>query len=186
MGFSIPLQQVAEKMGLRLEDVTRKVTLDLFTDVVNRSPVGNPELWIANESAGVGKSSREAYAEAAIAYNEANPRKRRVGTSAAAIAKALPLVAGKGYVGGRFRANWNVSVGTPDESTTDSTDKSRSMAEVLKTQTLPIGKVTYLTNALPYAVPLEHGHSTQAPSGMVRLAAISFSDKVNEAIREVK
>lgn len=77
-----------------------------------------------------------------------------------------------GYVGGRFRANWNVADSAPDTSTTDSIDANGS-ATLSEGQTkilsFKIGGTLYLTNSLPYAQPLEYGHSTQAPQGMVRL-----------------
>lgn len=38
-GFSIPLDQLAQKMGADLETVARKATLDLFNAVVRRTPV---------------------------------------------------------------------------------------------------------------------------------------------------
>lgn len=39
MSWSIPLDQLAKKTGLKLDTVARKVTLDLFTSVVQKSPV---------------------------------------------------------------------------------------------------------------------------------------------------
>jgi hypothetical protein len=38
-GWSIPLDRLARSAGLKLDTVTRKVTLDLFTAVVQKSPV---------------------------------------------------------------------------------------------------------------------------------------------------
>lgn len=38
-GWSIPLDVIAKKTGQKLDTVTRKVTLDLFTSVVQKSPV---------------------------------------------------------------------------------------------------------------------------------------------------
>lgn len=37
--WSIPIERLAERAGLKLDTVTRKVTLDLFTSVVQKSPV---------------------------------------------------------------------------------------------------------------------------------------------------
>ncbi|MBT2326123.1 HK97 gp10 family phage protein [Variovorax paradoxus] len=83
---------------------------------------------------------------------------------------------------GRFKANWNVTYGVPDYSTTASTDKGRADAEVAKVLTLAVGGVVWLANGLPYGPRLEHGYSQQAPAGMVRLAATEFSDYVQKAI----
>jgi hypothetical protein len=83
---------------------------------------------------------------------------------------------------GRFRANWNVSHNVINDSTTESVDQTRMEREVAKVLTYPAGGVVYLCNGLPYATALEHGHSTQTPNGMVRIAALEFSDYVQRAI----
>ena len=82
---------------------------------------------------------------------------------------------------GRFRANWNVSFGEPNYSTTASTNQTRG--EPAKALTLPIGGVTYLSNGLPYAGRLEYGWSKQAPAGMVRLSVREFDRFVRQAIK---
>lgn len=100
---------------------------------------------------------------------------------------------------GRFRANMNVSYGAPDVAVTNSTNGARGLQEVQKALTLPIGGVTYITNALPYAAVLEYGgypnppksptgktsggFSIQAPHGMFRLAALRYSEYVQKAIK---
>ncbi|MDH4432935.1 hypothetical protein QEP21_21635, partial [Pseudomonas shirazica] len=48
---------------------------------------------------------------------------------------------------------------------------------------LTIGQTAYIVNNLIYAVPLEYGHSTQAPKGMVRVTLDRFQGIVDEAIR---
>jgi len=80
---------------------------------------------------------------------------------------------------GRFRANWNVSFGTEDLSTTDATDKSGSstIAKGLATinQYAKLSQVIYVSNNLPYANRLENGWSKQAPQGMVALTLAELS-----------
>jgi hypothetical protein len=83
---------------------------------------------------------------------------------------------------GRFRANWNVSHNVINDSTTESVDQTRMEREVAKVLTYPAGGVVYLCNGLPYATVLENGSSVQAPAGMVRIAALEFSDYVQRAI----
>lgn len=83
---------------------------------------------------------------------------------------------------GRFVANWNTSYATPNAATTQSTDQARGLAEAALAATLPVGNVVYLSNGLPYARRLEYGYSKQAPSGMVRLAALEFDQYVQRAI----
>lgn len=38
-GWSIPIERIAERAGLQLDTVARKVTFDLFSSVVEKSPV---------------------------------------------------------------------------------------------------------------------------------------------------
>lgn len=89
----------------------------------------------------------------------------------------------KGYVGGRLRANWNVSLDAPDESTSDAIDKTgaptiarggRAMSEADGKRDI------WMVNALPYAIPIEYGHShMQAPAGMVRVSVTEWQQYVN-------
>lgn len=82
---------------------------------------------------------------------------------------------------GRFRANWNISYGTPVQTISDATDKSGSGAIQRGTAvglTFPIGQTVWITNALPYALPLEYGSSKQAPNGMVRRTQAEFQGLV--------
>ncbi|MNT90915.1 hypothetical protein D3C72_2319290 [compost metagenome] len=46
-----------------------------------------------------------------------------------------------------------------------------------------VGQMAYLINNLPYAIPLEFGHSNQAPNGMVRVTIARFQQIVEQAIR---
>jgi hypothetical protein len=84
---------------------------------------------------------------------------------------------------GRFRANWNVSRGAPDASTTASTNQGRATIEVTKALSYPVGGVVWLTNGLPYARRLEHGWSGQAPAGMVRLSVLQYQSFLKDAIK---
>ena len=83
----------------------------------------------------------------------------------------------KNYVGGRFRGNWQVSFDIPITNEIDRIDPTGM--EALKEGIEQIGKFTadvksvYFTNNLSYSVELELGHSTQAPNGMVRVAALN-------------
>lgn len=96
------------------------------------------------------------------------------------------LVAGQGYVGGRFRGNWQFSIDSPATEELDRIDPSGSeaiTALITQVQALTIGQTAYIVNNLPYAIPLEYGHSTQAPAGMVRVTLANFQRIVDEAIR---
>lgn len=93
----------------------------------------------------------------------------------------------KGYVGGRLRGNWQVTVGDPPSGEIDTIDPTGQIS-VMRAQTViseaHCGPPIYIINNLPYAIPVEYGHSKQAPEGMVRLAAIEFQNIVNQAARE--
>lgn len=87
---------------------------------------------------------------------------------------------------GRFRGNWQFSLMTPGNSTTTNVDPTGAETLgriVAESGAFAAGQVAYITNSLPYAIPLEHGHSTQAPSGMVRITLARFQQIVNEAVR---
>lgn len=91
----------------------------------------------------------------------------------------------KGYVGGRLRANWNVSLVAPDTTTTDAIDKdggatvNRGSAEIGQADGI---KDIWMMNSLPYAIPIEYGHSgVQAPAGMVRVSVAEFQAFVDQA-----
>ncbi|MFY0682614.1 MAG: HK97 gp10 family phage protein [Thalassovita sp.] len=78
---------------------------------------------------------------------------------------------------GRFRANWQVAVGSIPSGILELEDKSGT-ATVSKADAasagLKAGDVIYLVNNLPYAQLLEDGSSKQAPAGMVGLSVQEF------------
>ena len=162
--------------GMVEEDVGKRqrvVAMALLSEVVRRSPVGNPELWAINETA--------------VQYNKAvNNWNSSLYDDAANLTKTGRLKKGlkvndgmdvkkpKGYVGGTFRASHLVSIGTPDYSEPDGPDKEGSAtinAGNGVIATAPAYSVIYIQSNLPYSVPLEQGHSKQAPAGVY---AVSF------------
>jgi hypothetical protein len=79
---------------------------------------------------------------------------------------------------GRARANWQATLGAPAVGTVDSEPGKRAS---LTSTTGRNGQVIagykggpnaaiFLTNNLPYIVPLNNGHSGQAPAGFVERA----------------
>lgn len=142
--FTLAISQFVEKAKAAPALVVRKATIELFSAVVLRTPVGNPDLW-------------------------AGP-------------------APKGYVGGRLRANWIVSFDRPDPATTGAIDKTgqATIGKGITVITRADGEHDiYMTNNLPYALPVEYGHSKQAPAGMVRVSIAEFSQFVENAVREL-
>lgn len=99
-----------------------------------------------------------------------------------------------GYVGGRFRANWNLGIGSVDLSTTFATDRSAKGGNggattahiVSQIPEQASGKVYFLSNSLPYAQRLEDGWSRQAPQGIVSRTAVEFQTIVDESVAAAK
>lgn len=73
---------------------------------------------------------------------------------------------------GRARANWNLSLSTPDTSVSDST--VRKHYDALLGVSLTKDNVSYISNYLHYIYELEHGKSNQAPQGMVTVSMIEI------------
>lgn len=87
---------------------------------------------------------------------------------------------------GRFKGNWQVTVGSPSNQSINTVDKSGHetiAALVAEVSKLEAGQVAYVVNNLLYGIPLEYGHSDQAPAGMVQITLARFQQIVDEAIR---
>lgn len=75
---------------------------------------------------------------------------------------------------GRFRGNWQQTLGSPASGTLEVLDKSGGptiTAGEAVLSAVPAFSVTWLVNNLDYAVALEKGHSKQAPRGMLAVTA---------------
>lgn len=72
---------------------------------------------------------------------------------------------------GHFINNWLVSVGGPNGDTVPipGSLQGQSMAAIAAYTSIEGWPVIYIQNNLPYANRLEHGHSGQAPAGMVAI-----------------
>lgn len=95
----------------------------------------------------------------------------------------------KGYVGGRFRANWQLGIGAAPVGVLDAIDQSEDGEDTRNKilNDLPkmnaAGKIYWLVNNLPYAERLEKGWSyEQAPNGMVGLAIADWQNIVDKAV----
>ena len=83
------------------------------------------------------------------------------------------------YVGGAFRSNWFLSINEPSNETTDSTrEGAQRLAEVRKIATDKYSSSYWLTNNTPQAVPIEAGHSTQAPNGVIAPQQVLVNSKI--------
>ena len=189
MSFSLDLAAFIEKAKGNTELVVRKVSLQLISAVIKRSPVGNPELWAANKTA-------TEYNLEVLRYNNelrqdpANLNKAGRLRKGLKVNDSMDLVSGKGYVGGRFRGNWQVSFSTkaigelPDiDARGDNTIAAAN--GVLLGFTSDVGTI-WAVNNLPYGPRLEfEGWSSQAPAGMVRVSVNEFQQYVNQVVREL-
>ena len=76
---------------------------------------------------------------------------------------------------GNARNNWQCTIGAPFVGE----DASGSDEQILRTIPHRAGSVVYLTNNVRYIQPLEYGHSTKAPNGMVRINVARFEGLLN-------
>jgi len=204
-GFAEAIRAFAEQAEQALDATFREIVIEIGSSVIRMSPVGNPELWAANV-AHRAKATRAAddydfkvaVRNTLINLNQDNFTKAGKLRRGVKYAKPLTktereqnfatngLVAGQNYLGGRFRGNWQFSIDSPATEELDRIDRlgNSTIAELLgQVQSLTIGQTAYIVNNLPYAIPLEYGHSTQAPAGMVRVTLTNFQRIVDEAIR---
>lgn len=204
-GFAESIRAFAEQAQQALDATFREIVIEIGSSVIRMSPVGNPEIWaanVANREARTAEADR--YDAKVAARNEAisqNPSNfTKSGNLKRGVRYAKPLtkterdqnffvnglLTGQGYIGGRFRGNWQFSIDSPATSELDRIDPSGNeaiSALLNQVQALTIGQTAYIVNNLPYALPLEYGHSTQAPGGMVRVTLANFQRIVDEAIR---
>lgn len=94
--------------------------------------------------------------------------------------KYTPRKAPKGYVGGRSRGNWQISVGKPGNSSVVDFDQSVSHEDPVgaaqeaeafsNAAKAKFGQTIWIYNNVRYIKRLEDGWSTQAPIGMVAVS----------------
>lgn len=203
--FAENIRDFAERAQAGIDATIREIVIEIGSSVIRMSPVGNPEIWAenvihrqANTRAADDYDFKVAVRNTIINLNESNFTKAGKLRKGVKYAKPLTkterdqnfnvngLVAGKDYVGGRFRGNWQFSIDTPSDGVLDQIDVSGNVSiAVLKAQvqSLTAGQTAYIVNNLPYGIPLEYGHSTQAPGGMVRITLARFQQIVDEATR---
>ena len=81
---------------------------------------------------------------------------------------------------GRFRANWMVGIGGADETTTENTVNDAMMRGSIVLTAYRALKQIHISNNLPYAAALEHGHSLQAPLGVAEVSVAEIEAHFNE------
>ena len=186
--FIADITAFVNKAKANQDAVVRAIGIRILNQLVMMSPVGNPELWEINQTAA-------SYNRAVYDHNEAqrtdpaNLTKTGRLKKKARVVDGMDIKAPPGYTGGRFRGNWQVSFDAPTTEENGRIDKTGDLTKAAGNYTLSLFKVgmssIYFCNNVPYAYPLEMGHSTQAPGGMVRITAAEFQRFFDEAIREV-
>lgn len=93
-----------------------------------------------------------------------------------------------GYVGGRFRGAWQMSIGSPSSGTgaIDKDGSATTASHASVGAAAKAGDVIYMTNNLPYAKRIEQGWSRQAPVGLVALTVVEFNVLFNDAVNGVR
>ena len=98
-----------------------------------------------------------------------------------------PKAAPEGYVGGRFRANWQHGVGSMPKDTFNGTQNVSIQRIQASIPAESIGKIHWLVNNLPYSIALENGHSSnQAPNGIVGVSVLNYPGIVKQAVAGAK
>lgn len=187
MSFSLDLAAFVEKAKGNTVQVVQKVSIDLISAVIDRSPVGNPELWAANTTAAQYNTEVVRY-NAELRNDPANLTKAGKLKKGLKVNDSMDLVSGKGYVGGRFRANWQVTfdvhaTGTLERIDPQGAQTKTAAAGVVMGFTTEVGTI-WAVNNLPYGPRLEFdAWSSQAPAGMVRISIAEFQTFVNKAVQ---
>ena len=149
MSFSLDLSKAIEGVKGDRDKIARGTLAQLSSNVITRSPVGNPDLWVYN--AGTKEEPRYVDYIAARGYPD-------------------------DYVGGSLRGAWQASLDAPDYTENNRVqDDEYGEANIEAAgvaNSMKIGQTFYLTNPLPYARRVEFGHSTQAAEGMVRVSLV--------------
>jgi hypothetical protein len=112
----------------------------------------------------------------------------KLGIMPSMIARAVAIQCLRGFMErspvdtGRFRGNWMIGIDSMNPDTMGEGDKFPGRkphsgevyanpigARINDIRATPNGAVIWITNSLPYAKPLNMGHSTQAPAHFVEI-----------------
>ncbi|MEY7426401.1 hypothetical protein AB9D31_08805 [Citrobacter freundii] len=188
--FLAAIQLFVDSSKHEMDQVVRRTGIKILAQLVEMSPIGNPDIWQVNQTASAYNDAVRDY-NAALRNDPANLTKSGSLKRGRAINDSMDIKKPEGYVGGRFKNNWYVGLDsqptetndTPDASGQGSNTRGLAVLEVFR-----VGQVNsiYFTNNLPYAQALENGHSNQAPGGMVGLTALDAAQYFREAMSEVR
>lgn len=187
-GFLSAIDAFVSKAKENQSAVVRSASIKILSRLVQMSPVGNPDIWEANQTASAYNNAVREH-NATLRDNPDNLTKTGRIKRGLKVNDGMDVKAPAGYTGGRFRGNWQVSFDEKPDGETGRIDKNGSetiAAGVMVIEQFRVGmKSVYFCNNVPYAYPLEFGHSKQAPGGMVRITAAEFQRYFDAAAREV-
>ncbi|QMA46952.1 hypothetical protein HV030_10235 [Citrobacter freundii] len=188
--FLAVIQLFVDSSKQEMDEVVRRTGIKILAQLVEMSPIGQPEKWEVNQTA-VAYNAAVRDHNAALRVDPANLTKSGRLKRGLRVNDSMDIKKPEGYVGGRFKNNWYVGLDsqptqsndTPDASGQGSNSRGMAVLEVFR-----VGQVNsiYFTNNMPYAVALESGHSGQAPGGMVGITALDAAQLFREAMSEVR
>ena len=188
--FLAVIQLFVDSSKQEMDEVVRRTGIKILAQLVEMSPIGQPEKWEVNQTA-VAYNAAVRDHNAALHVDPANLTKSGRLKRGLRVNDSMDIKKPEGYVGGRFKNNWYVGFDSqptetndiPDASGQGSNSRGLAVLEVFR-----VGQVNsiYFTNNMPYAVALESGHSGQAPGGMVGITALDAAQLFREAMSEVR
>lgn len=200
--FALDISRFVEAAKERPDMLVRAVALELTKRVVLRTPVGNPDLWKANAAAALQRAEHNDIVDQINATLASDPRnvtpkgnlKRKVRSkfnrrlSKSQLAKTYPYAQGAGYVGGRMRGSWQVTINAPSTNDPNRIDPSGGQAIAAAAAAVASAKAgppIFIVSNVPYAIPIENGHSKQAPTGVVKITAMEFQGIVDQQAQRI-
>lgn len=188
--FLAAIQLFVDSSKQEMDEVVRRTGIKILAQLVEMSPIGNPDIWQINQTASAYNDAVRDH-NAALRDDPANLTKSGRLKRGLRVNDSMDIKKPEGYVGGRFKNNWYVgfdsqpteSNDTPDASGQGSNSRGLAVLEVFR-----VGQVSsiFFTNNLPYAAALESGHSGQAPGGMVGITALDAAQLFRKAMSEVR
>lgn len=176
--FALQIGQWVEKTKGDADKIVRYCAQRVDGRLINRSPVGDPSKWKYNPN------KPKVFGKFSAAGPKSNWQQGFVSKG-----KSNYSMSGAGYVGGRFKGAWMLSIGSPDKSigtAVDPTGDNTKAAHAAVIATTKAGDVVYFQNNLPYAKRLEQGWSKQAPIGMVALTVVEWHNIVDNVVNGIR
>lgn len=176
--FSLQIRAWVDKTKGDLDTAVRYCALAVDGKLMYRSPVGDPTTWKVNPN------KPKVFGKFGATGPKANWQLGFLSKGASTY-----RTSGAGYVGGRFRGAWMVSIGSPDNSLGTVVDPSGNItleAHKAIIAAAKAGDVIHFRNNMPYAVRLEQGWSKQAPLGMVALTVVEWNVIVDNVVNGIR